>query len=86
MQAPKNMHTIRIVCPSKHRTHYFQFADFEIVSDLKKSLIKKYNYPENIIISSKSHLLKDEEKVADNFKDNNNKELILSIPDNSSKP
>lgn len=81
----KRLETIKIICAAKHRTHYFQFADFETVCDLKKSLIKKYKYPDNIVISSKSHRLSDNEKILDNIKDETSKELTLSIPDNSCK-
>ena len=56
-------YTIRIVCKTMNRIHYFQFFDFETISDLKSYLIQKYSYPDYITISSKGRPLKDNEKI-----------------------
>lgn len=74
---------IRIVCTSKNRVHYFQFFDFETIKDLKNWLVKKYNYPDYLVISSKGHLLKDNEKIIDYL--NDNKELSIIIQANFAK-
>lgn len=67
---------IRVVNKDKNRIHYFEFFDFETIGDLKKSLIKKYNYPNYITVFSK-HSLEDNEKIVDCLKDT--KELNITF-------